>query len=79
MGTFILSFLLMTYNYLWITASDKMPVGLVNLLFQTSIAFTYVLSACVGLEGVTGRGVARAPRNPLEHSPGGAEVSKTGS
>merc|ERR1719201_3262927 len=30
-GTFILSFLLMTYNYLWITASDKMPVALALL------------------------------------------------
>lgn len=47
MGSLLIAFLLMGYNYLWLQGARYLTVGLTNAIFQTSVAFVYIASVTV--------------------------------
>lgn len=46
-GSLLIAFLLMGYNYLWLQSARYLSVGLTNAIFQTSAAFVLVASIVV--------------------------------
>lgn len=47
LGSFLLAFLLMGYNYVWLLSSRYIAVGLTNSIFQSSVAFVYLASVAL--------------------------------
>lgn len=47
MGSLLIAFLLMGYNYLWLQGARYLTVGLTNAIFQTSVAFVYLCGVTI--------------------------------
>lgn len=46
-GSFLLAFVLMSYNYAWLVSARYLAVGLTNAIFQTSVAFVYLCGVTI--------------------------------